>query len=269
MTRNRKRGFRVTLELEPGREYPFRYVVNGVHWCNDWHADTYVPNGLGEDNCVVRTLTGDGSNPKMIDVPVGAQVECADGPCGQSTRVIINPIAQQVTHFVIEEKGFLRTERLVPVAQVAKTGPDWIELRCTKNELANMEPFVETHYIKGEHPRYKDIGSSYFALPYVIEERMTMSVPVDYERIPPGELAVHRGARVEAADGRVGRVDEFLVDPASGHITHLILREGHLWSQKGVAIPIAEIERTEEDIVYLKLDKRGIAALPAISVHRR
>jgi 1,4-alpha-glucan branching enzyme len=45
--------FRATLELEPGREYQFRYLVNGEHWCNDWQADAYVPGGLGEDNCVV------------------------------------------------------------------------------------------------------------------------------------------------------------------------------------------------------------------------
>jgi hypothetical protein len=43
------------LELEPGREYPFRYLVNGEHWCNDWHADAYVPGDFGEDNCVVVT----------------------------------------------------------------------------------------------------------------------------------------------------------------------------------------------------------------------
>jgi len=49
--------FRLTLELEPGREYQFRYLVNGEHWCNDWHADAYVPNELGGDNCVVATPT--------------------------------------------------------------------------------------------------------------------------------------------------------------------------------------------------------------------
>jgi hypothetical protein len=67
----------------------------------------------------------------------------------------------------------------------------------------------------------------------------------------------------------VGKVDEFLVDPTSGHITHLILRDEHLWGQKDVAIPISEIEHTTEDIVYLKLSKRSIAALPTISVRRK
>jgi hypothetical protein len=58
MTRRKGGLFRVMLELEPGREYQFRYLVNGEHWCNDWHADAYVPGDLGEDNCVVVTPTG-------------------------------------------------------------------------------------------------------------------------------------------------------------------------------------------------------------------
>jgi 1,4-alpha-glucan branching enzyme len=54
---DRRRGgvYRATLELEPGREYQFRYLINGEHWCNDWHADAYVPSPTGGDNCVVVT----------------------------------------------------------------------------------------------------------------------------------------------------------------------------------------------------------------------
>ncbi|HIC89977.1 MAG TPA: glycoside hydrolase family 13 [Anaerolineae bacterium] len=47
--------WRVTLELEAGREYQFRYLVNGTEWHNDWHADEYVPNEYGGDNSVVVT----------------------------------------------------------------------------------------------------------------------------------------------------------------------------------------------------------------------
>jgi sporulation protein YlmC with PRC-barrel domain len=74
---------------------------------------------------------------------------------------------------------------------------------------------------------------------------------------------------VEATDGHAGRVDEFLVDPANGHITHLVLREGHLWGQKDVTIPVAQIDRIEDGAVYLKLDKESIGALPAIPIRRR
>jgi sporulation protein YlmC with PRC-barrel domain len=91
-----------------------------------------------------------------------------------------------------------------------------------------------------------------------------MVTPVKREHIPPGELAVRRGARVKATDGQVGRVDEFLVDPATRHITHLVLREGPLWDQKDVMIPVSAIERVGEDVVCLKLDRHTIELLPAV-----
>ena len=47
------KAYRAILELVPGEEYQFRYLVNGEIWCNDWAADAYIPNNLGEDNCVV------------------------------------------------------------------------------------------------------------------------------------------------------------------------------------------------------------------------
>lgn len=47
--------FSTTLELDKGREYQFRYLVNGTEWHNDWHADKYVANPFSGDNSVVTT----------------------------------------------------------------------------------------------------------------------------------------------------------------------------------------------------------------------
>lgn len=47
--------FKVTLELEPEREYRFRYLVDGNQWHNDWDADRYEPNPFSGDNSVVST----------------------------------------------------------------------------------------------------------------------------------------------------------------------------------------------------------------------
>ena len=197
----------------------------------------------------------------MTDIPLNAHVECADGLCGQSTYLTINPITQQVTHVVVKEKGFRHTDHLVPIDLVVETTPHLIRLRCTKNELAKIEPFIETHYIQVQRPRYED--TPYRLWPLAVPKE-SMAIPVEHEHIPSGELAVHRGARVEATDGDVGRVDEFLVDPANGHITHLVLREGHLWDKKDVAIPVSGIDHIEENTVYLKLDKHTIESLPPV-----
>jgi hypothetical protein len=97
-----------------------------------------------------------------------------------------------------------------------------------------------------------------------------MDMPITTEgqiarfHIPPSEVALHRGARVKATDGYVGQVDEFLVDPISEQITHLVLCEEHMWGRKDVGIPISLVKHVEGDTVYLKVDKHTIEALPAV-----
>ena len=88
------------------------------------------------------------------------------------------------------------------------------------------------------------------------------------EHIPAGELAVKKGASVEAKDGSIGFVDEFLVNPENHCVTHMILREGHLWGQKDVTIPVDQIDHFDHDTVYLKTSKREIESLPSIPVQR-
>lgn len=47
--------FSITLDLELGREYQFRYLINSTEWHNDEKADKYVPNPFSGDNSVVTT----------------------------------------------------------------------------------------------------------------------------------------------------------------------------------------------------------------------
>lgn len=55
MTKLKDGRFKIVLELEPNKEYQYRYLVNGVEWHNDWEADKYVPNPYSGDNSVVTT----------------------------------------------------------------------------------------------------------------------------------------------------------------------------------------------------------------------
>lgn len=65
----KNKGYRATVEMEPGRSYQFRYLINGDYWCNDWAADKYTPNNLGEDNCVVITPSlEDETNPPSGEI---------------------------------------------------------------------------------------------------------------------------------------------------------------------------------------------------------
>jgi 1,4-alpha-glucan branching enzyme len=55
LERQRDGNWRTTLELDSGREYQFRYLIDGERWLNEPTADGYVRNPYGEDNSVVRT----------------------------------------------------------------------------------------------------------------------------------------------------------------------------------------------------------------------
>lgn len=55
MRRQKDGSWRVTVSLEPGGEYEFRYLVDGQRWLNDSQADKYVPSPYGDQNSVVVT----------------------------------------------------------------------------------------------------------------------------------------------------------------------------------------------------------------------
>ena len=46
-------GLSVTVDLDAGRAYRFRYLLDGQRWDNDWAADAYQPNDFGGDDSVV------------------------------------------------------------------------------------------------------------------------------------------------------------------------------------------------------------------------
>ena len=53
MRRLKNGSFSKTLSLKPG-DYRFRYLLDGVRWENDWAADSYVANGYGGEDSLVR-----------------------------------------------------------------------------------------------------------------------------------------------------------------------------------------------------------------------
>ena len=188
------------------------------------------------------------------DIPVRAEVWCSDGPCGHSDELIVNPATKQVTHLIVKEEQGAYAERLVPVEKVAESSPGRIRLALSKEELGQIEHFVDREFLPtwpiGAYPAGAEPGI----------------MVVAHERVPEGETAIHRGAHVHAVDGHVGRVDDLVIDSESERITHLLLREGHFWGQKDVTIPVSEIDRIEADRIYLKLDKHAVGELPTVPV---
>jgi hypothetical protein len=54
MKKRKNEDYTISLDLEPGREYQFRYLIDESKWENDWKADKYVKSPYGDsDNSVV------------------------------------------------------------------------------------------------------------------------------------------------------------------------------------------------------------------------
>ncbi len=201
-----------------------------------------------------------------MNIDILAHVFCTDGLAGCCTRVIVDPTTLRVTHLAVWEIRDPHTERLVPIDDVISTGADGIKLDCTRRKLTLMDEFVELTHLRVKVLDYRDYVVGLLMGGKIPKETVT-AVGVE-ENIPPDELVMDSNTRVEGTDGRMGQVDGLEVEPASGRITSLVMREGHLWGQKATVIPAAQIERAECQAVYVKLDRQDIEALPVIPVGR-
>jgi hypothetical protein len=207
-----------------------------------------------------------------MDIPINAKVICTNGPCGRSTYIVLDPIKEDITHFVVEESNLPNIERLVPIENIAKSSHDEIHLTCTREELSKMDPFVETDFLRSDEIEYSVPFEYPYSVPFLVWPYIGLPDDVriiELEHVPPSELAVRRGASVNASDGFVGEVDEFVVDPKNGHITHLIMRRGPRWGKKDVTIPVSKIDHISENSVHLKMDMLSITLLPSIPLKRR
>jgi len=197
-----------------------------------------------------------------MDISIDAKVICSDGLFGRTTQLIIRPTSEEITHLVVSNESFPQVQYLVPIVQIAESTPEEIRLNCSIQELSTLPVFDKIEFIPSSFAG--SAGGPYMMWPYFFPA--ATYITLENEQIPADELAIRRGASVEALDGHVGRVDEFLINPLNDHITHLVMREGHFWGQKDVTIPMSQIERFEENAVYLKLNKEDIEKLPAIPV---
>lgn len=93
---------------------------------------------------------------------------------------------------------------------------------------------------------------------YVDQIRSDDEIELDQELIPEDEVAVRGGERVEATDGPIGHVDGVVADPTTRAITHIVLREGHLWHTRTVTILLDHIDRVEHNVIYLSVSKQQI-----------
>src|SRR5271169_367774 len=205
---------------------------------------------------------------------VGVSAECSDGHCGQLSRIITDPATRKITHLVIKP-GHRKSDRLVPVELVDMAADDII-LHCTLAEFEELQPAEEIDLVAGDEygggygaaesvQGYGNVGSMGVggsASGASIGGSLGHHVrTVTQHVVPMGEAELIPGEHVHAVDGEIGEVQGFIVNPDDQQVTHVVLKEGHLWGRREVAIPISAVTAIDEGI-RLNITKKQVEELP-------
>ncbi|HWC39764.1 MAG TPA: PRC-barrel domain-containing protein [Acidimicrobiales bacterium] len=195
---------------------------------------------------------------------IGVVARCTDRICGRVAQVVLNPMDGNVTHLIVEPQHREGRGRLVPVEWVSSSG-DEVNLSCTSPEFDNLEIAEELRFLPGSEGFYGYDAEQALLWPYF---GANTSLPVTVDTLPVGEVAVQRDDEVHATDGRIGRVEGLVVDSRNHHATHLLLKEGHLFGRKEVAIPMAEVTSVGDGCIRLSMSQREVEDLPAVDFRR-
>jgi sporulation protein YlmC with PRC-barrel domain len=194
----------------------------------------------------------------MAEFTLGARASCPDGFCGVVSRTILDPAARTVTHLVIGPRHGTGG-RLVPLDLVEAAAGE-IRLRCTLDEFGRLDPAEETELVDGG---YGDAGAMGMG-GSVPGMSLGYSTPLVVEHaVPLGDIEVERHESVLAMDGHIGQVEGFAVDPADQKVTHVLLKEGHLWGRRQVAIPVSAVASVDAGI-RLNITKQQVEDLPPL-----
>ncbi len=200
---------------------------------------------------------------------IGVKAFCTDGECGTLTQVVLDPIADRVTHVIVEPEHREGKGRLVPV-EVAEGQAGRVNLHCTREEFDKLEIAEEIRFLPGGVNYTGDYAGfdpgAVVLWPYF--GAGNASVPVAVDTLPVGEVAVRRGEEVHATDGRIGEVEGLIVEGGSHRVTHVLLKEGHLFNRKNVAIPITSVASVDDAGIRLSISKRDVEELPAVDLQR-
>jgi sporulation protein YlmC with PRC-barrel domain len=212
---------------------------------------------------------------------IGADARCSDGPCGQVSRIIVNPVTREVTHLVVDQKHRNDPERFVPVDLVdATTGQ--LRLRCSLAEFQALRPAQETEVVPDldptghQHSPPRSVNflpmSPGALLPMPSgtlrgdrgRGRPKAPEEVTVDSVPSGEVDMRRELTVCASDGEIGQVQGLVVEPGGHHITHVLLQERHMLGRKEVAVPIGAVKKIGTLLVHLSLTKQQVKDLPSV-----
>jgi sporulation protein YlmC with PRC-barrel domain len=196
-----------------------------------------------------------------FDLPFGADVMTTTGDkAGKLVSVAVNTDTLHVTHLIVEEGRLLKKCRAFPFPLLQHAG-ETIDLTITSGAIEDYpqyrEESVEVPAEGGMGGSAAWTGGGYQAAapPPMMRVKMRYGVPDE-------RAVLSLGTAVTASDGRAGKLDHFIVAPATGAISRLVLQQGTLFPTRHI-LPVEMVEAISQSGIFLRAAQEELETLPA------
>jgi len=213
----------------------------------------------------------------------GHKLGASDGEIGHVKDLYFDD-HNWVVRYLIAETGSWLSGRKVLISPHAfgslRQAGQLLVVNLTKKQIEDSPP-IETH--KPVSRKYEEAYYRYYGWPYYWQgdglwgmsgtpllELPPEPLPVELDgpSDPPPEtrdlhlrsaLAVN-GYHIQASDGEMGHICDFMIDDQSWAIAQLVVKTGHRFSGKEVEIPTSLVDRInyEESAVYVNLTSKAV-----------
>ena len=210
-----------------------------------------------------------------MKIPLKAKVICKDGEYGSIKELLIDPIKEKATHIVVENKHS-GLQVIIPVDVVDYSSDSVINIDNVATKIDKYPPFIIHEFIKVSNSEKEALywgvdpimNHTYTMFPYVIHDGKP-TVEIRKEAVPKGSFKLRKGMHViDTNNKKIGKVDELIVERESDLISHIVMRTGHLFGGKEVAVPNINISSYNADNIVLSIEDSEVNALPEVVIKR-
>jgi uncharacterized protein YrrD len=212
----------------------------------------------------------------------GAEIDATDGQIGSVDDVYFDDVGWTVRYLVVDTGTWL-PGRKVLISPMAVRSSNWrldsLPVELTKAQV-EASPSIDTD--KPVERQYEIEYSRYYGYPYYWSgpyrwgsarypgeldiDALPAEPPVPLESGDPHLRSARdlMGYYIEAADGDIGHVADFLVDDQEWAIRYLIVDTRNWWPGKKVLISPEWVTRMswEESRVHVDLSREGVKSAP-------
>ena len=209
----------------------------------------------------------------LTSMHLGVKVTGREGEyLGKLKYVVVAPGSNELTYLIIERGHFEAQDKVVEAKLIkAFSNSDRsVQLNLSREEMAQLRDFVKREYVNMgtySYDRFTVNGEKfpidgYGGMVYVGSD-VDLHIPEPFTEetnLPEDALIFHQGAEVEALDGKLGTVKEVNMDPESGKVISIKVEEGLFFSED-FEVPVELVESTDQDCVYLKVNKDEVSKI--------